>query len=54
MPDGLRALCFLAGANSIFIANVLLTNHQESAAGRDADPLGRLGISSGLGQGRVA
>jgi biotin synthase len=31
MTDELQALCFLAGANSIFIGDVLLT-HQEPAA----------------------
>ena len=41
------ALCFLAGANSIFIGDVLLTTKNPQTA-RDTDLLGRLGISSQL------
>jgi len=47
MTDELQALCFLAGANSIFIGDVLLTTKNPQAA-RDADLLGRLGIKSRL------
>ena len=47
MTDELQALCFLAGANSIFIGDVLLTTKNPQTA-RDADLLGRLGISSQL------
>ena len=47
MTDELQALCFLAGANSIFIGDVLLTTRNPQTA-RDADLLGRLGISSQL------
>jgi biotin synthase len=45
MTDELQALCFLAGANSIFIGDVLLTT-QNPARDRDAALLTRLGISS--------
>ncbi|MET4260895.1 biotin synthase [Bradyrhizobium sp. S3.12.5] len=47
MTDELQALCFLAGANSIFIGDVLLTTRNPKAD-RDADLLDRLGIASGL------
>jgi biotin synthase len=47
MTDELQALCFLAGANSIFIGDVLLTTKNPQRA-RDADLLERLGIKSGL------
>lgn len=43
MTDELHALCFLAGANSIFIGDVLLTTKNPQTA-RDADLLARLGI----------
>jgi biotin synthase len=49
MTDELQALCFLAGANSIFIGDVLLTTKNPQAA-RDADLLGRLGIKSRLNE----
>jgi len=52
MTDELQALCFLAGANSIFIGDVLLTTKNPQAA-RDADLLDRLGISSRLNQARA-
>ncbi|MCK1517553.1 biotin synthase BioB [Bradyrhizobium sp. 190] len=45
MSDELQALCFLAGANSIFIGDVLLTT-KNPKADRDANLLGRLGITS--------
>ncbi|WP_027527290.1 biotin synthase BioB [Bradyrhizobium sp. Ec3.3] len=47
MTDELQALCFLAGANSIFIGDVLLTT-KNPKADRDAKLLTRLGITSGL------
>ncbi|MDH2357541.1 biotin synthase BioB [Bradyrhizobium sp. SSUT112] len=47
MSDELQALCFLAGANSIFIGDVLLTT-KNPQRGRDANLLDRLGITSGL------
>jgi biotin synthase len=45
MTDELQALCFLAGANSIFIGDVLLTTKNPQRE-HDADLLGRLGITS--------
>src|SRR4029078_13053454 len=53
MTDELQALCFLAGANSIFIGDVLLTTKNPQRY-RDAHTLGRLGMTSGLSQGQVA
>lgn len=47
MTDELQALCFLAGANSIFIGDVLLTTNNPRRD-RDADLLNRLGMTSGL------
>jgi biotin synthase len=47
MTDELQALCFLAGANSIFIGDVLLTTKNPQTV-RDANLLDRLGISSRL------
>lgn len=47
MTDELQALCFLAGANSIFIGDVLLTTRNPQRD-RDAELLDRLGINSGL------
>ncbi|WP_108521803.1 biotin synthase BioB [Bradyrhizobium algeriense] len=47
MTDELQALCFLAGANSIFIGDVLLTT-KNPQRDRDASLLHRLGITSGL------
>ena len=47
MSDELQALCFLAGANSIFIGDVLLTT-KNPERNRDADLLDRLGIKSQL------
>jgi biotin synthase len=52
MTDELQALCFLAGANSIFIGDVLLTTKNPQAT-RDADLLDRLGMSSRLNQARA-
>ena len=49
MTDELQALCFLAGANSIFIGDVLLTTGNPQRD-RDAGLLDRLGINSRLGQ----
>jgi biotin synthase len=51
MTDELQALCFLAGANSIFIGDVLLTT-KNPQRDRDADLLDRLGIKSSLDQTR--
>jgi biotin synthase len=47
MTDELQALCFLAGANSIFIGDVLLTTTNPER-NRDRDLLSRLGVRSGL------
>ena len=47
MTDELQALCFLAGANSIFIGEVLLTT-QNPQTSHDAALLDRLGIKSKL------
>jgi biotin synthase len=47
MTDELQALCFLAGANSIFIGDVLLTT-KNPQRDRDASLLDRLGIKSRL------
>jgi biotin synthase len=47
MTDELQALCFLAGANSIFIGDVLLTTKNPQTA-RDTNLLDRLGITSCL------
>jgi len=49
MSDELQALCFLAGANSIFIGDVLLTTANPQRD-RDVGLLERLGIGSGLRQ----
>jgi biotin synthase len=49
MTDELQALCFLAGANSIFIGDVLLTTKNPQTA-RDTDLLNRLGVKSRLDQ----
>jgi biotin synthase len=49
MTDELQALCFLAGANSIFIGDVLLTTRNPQTA-RDTELLDRLGITSRLSQ----
>lgn len=43
MSDELQALCFLAGANSIFIGDRLLTTGNPSAA-KDVELLNRLGL----------
>ncbi len=47
MTDELQALCFVAGANSIFIGDVLLTTKNPQTE-RDANLLDRLGIKSQL------
>ena len=47
MTDELQALCFVAGANSIFIGDVLLTTGNPQTD-RDANLLGRLGMTSRL------
>lgn len=53
MTDELQALCFVAGANSIFIGDVLLTTKNPQAV-RDANLLDRLGIRSGLSDANAA
>ncbi len=53
MTDELQALCFLAGANSIFIGDVLLTT-KNPQRDRDANLLERLGMTSRLSQSQVA
>jgi biotin synthase len=50
MSDELQALCFLAGANSIFVGEKLLTTSNPSRP-KDAALLSRLGISPMLGDG---
>ncbi|MFZ0766014.1 MAG: biotin synthase BioB, partial [Bradyrhizobium sp.] len=52
MTDELQALCFLAGANSIFIGDVLLTTRNPQAT-RDANLLDRLGMTSRLNQAQA-
>lgn len=47
MTDELQALCFLAGANSIFVGDVLLTTPNRQPC-RGANLLDRLGIASVL------
>ncbi|WP_441244671.1 biotin synthase BioB [Tardiphaga sp. 768_D3_N2_1] len=47
MTDELQALCFVAGANSIFIGDVLLTTRNPQTD-RDANLLDRLGMTSRL------
>jgi biotin synthase len=47
MSDEMQALCFLAGANSIFIGDVLLTTKNPQAE-KDAKLLQRLGMKSKL------
>ena len=47
MTDELQALCFVAGANSIFIGDVLLTTKNPQTV-RDANLFDRLGITSKL------
>lgn len=44
MTDELQALCFFAGANSIFVGDTLLTA-ENPGADRDTSLLGRLGIA---------
>lgn len=51
MTDEMQALCFLAGANSIFIGDVLLTT-KNPQTDKDADLLERLGMSSKLDDAR--
>lgn len=49
MSDSLQALCFLAGANSIFLGDTLLTT-ENPASWQDADLLARLGMRSDVAQ----
>ncbi|RTL52589.1 MAG: biotin synthase, partial [Bradyrhizobiaceae bacterium] len=51
MSDEMQALCFLAGANSIFIGDVLLTT-KNPQTDKDADLLGRLGMTSKMDERR--
>jgi biotin synthase len=53
MTDELQALCFLAGANSIFIGDVLLTT-KNPQRDRDASLLDRLGVKSRLNDAKSA
>jgi biotin synthase len=53
MTDELQALCFLAGANSIFIGDVLLTTKNPQTA-RDVALLDRLGIRSPLDDAKTS
>jgi biotin synthase len=53
MTDELQALCFVAGANSIFIGDILLTTRNPRTS-HDASLLGRLGIASKLGDAAPA
>lgn len=53
MSDEMQALCFLAGANSIFVGEKLLTTSNPDAD-EDAALLGRLGISPATPQDDVA
>ncbi len=50
MSDEMQALCFLAGANSIFYGEKLLTTHNPARA-RDRDLLRRLGITAQASHG---
>lgn len=52
MTDELQALCFVAGANSIFIGDMLLTTKNPQTV-RDAELLDRLGITSKLDDVKV-
>jgi biotin synthase len=52
MTDELQALCFVAGASSIFIGDVLLTTKNPQTV-RDAELLDRLGIRSKLDDARA-
>ena len=53
MNDQLQALCFLAGANSIFYGDKLLTTGN-AATDRDRELFGRLGLKSISGQFEMA
>ncbi|RTL49479.1 MAG: biotin synthase, partial [Bradyrhizobiaceae bacterium] len=52
MSDEMQALCFLAGANSIFIGDVLLTT-KNPQTDKDADLLDRLGMTSKMDERRI-
>ena len=52
MTDELQALCFVAGANSIFIGDVLLTT-KNPQTDRDTELLHRLGITSRLDEAKT-
>jgi biotin synthase len=51
MTDEAQALCFLAGASSIFIGDTLLTT-KNPQRDHDAELLQRLGIASGISEAR--
>ena len=53
MTDEQQALCFLAGANSIFYGDQLLTTDNPEAA-RDRQLLARLGLKPAPGEGGKA
>lgn len=53
LTDELQALYLVAGANSIFIGDVLLTTKSPQTV-RDAESLDRLGIRSKLDDARTA
>ncbi|MDF3604924.1 biotin synthase BioB [Paracoccus sp. DMF-8] len=53
MSDELQAMCFLAGANSIFVGDVLLTT-ENPAAWKDQDLAARLGIRFAPAAARAA
>src|SRR5579863_8099769 len=53
MTDELQALCFLAGANSIFIGDVLLTTKNPQTA-RDKNLFERLGVKTRLAEQPMA
>ncbi len=44
MPEAVQALCFLAGANSIFSGDTLLVTPNEAGQGSDARLLAKLGL----------
>ena len=53
MPEGIQALCFFAGANSIFYGDKLLTTGNPEAA-QDRALMGRLGMYPMSGEARGA
>ena len=53
MPEGIQALCFFAGANSIFYGDKLLTTGNPEAE-HDRALMGRLGLYPMSGEARGA